>query len=237
MPVSKLPLLLLGLAMVVSPAWDARADQPTVRLVTRRRDDLSNRTQPAGGRRDTLPPADSGKPEDDQDQRDEDKLKEDEAARRARIDDLYRIRGVDEVSLDIRPDFPTPDDSAKDLLTHRIADPREIRLEQGWSHVHFHWAATNFWHRPLYFEDILLERHGQTAGPLVQPLLSGLRFFGTIPMLPYKAGIERPRDRVYTLGYGRPGNWTHPMRRRLPFELDAALFQAGAICGVILLLP
>ncbi len=40
------------------------------------------------------------------------------------------------------------------------------------SYTDFHWAASNLRHRPLYFEDAMLERHGQAYCPLIQPAAS-----------------------------------------------------------------
>ena len=51
------------------------------------------------------------------------------------------------------------------------------------------WQATEFWHRPLYFDDVPLERYGQMHHPLIQPWLSGVHFFGNVPLLPYKMGV------------------------------------------------
>ena len=39
--------------------------------------------------------------------------------------------------------------------------------------LEFHWAASELYHQPLYFDDTLLERYGQSRHPLVQPALSG----------------------------------------------------------------
>ncbi|HUG69256.1 MAG TPA: hypothetical protein VMM76_16005, partial [Pirellulaceae bacterium] len=39
------------------------------------------------------------------------------------------------------------------------------------------WKASGVCHKPLYFEEVQLERYGHTAGPVIQPVLSGAHFF------------------------------------------------------------
>lgn len=101
----------------------------------------------------------------------------------------------------------------------------------------FHWAPPNFAYQPLYFDDVPLERYGQSVLPAAQPLLSGVHFFGMFPIIPYKMGIDRTHDPVYTFGYYRVGSDAPPVRQRLPFEWDAALFEAGAWTGMVFALP
>ena len=61
-------------------------------------------------------------------------------------------------------------------------------------------------HKPLYFEDVQLERYGHMAGPWVQPFVSCADFFLRIPILPYEMGLEPPNECIYALGYYRPGS-------------------------------
>jgi hypothetical protein len=100
-----------------------------------------------------------------------------------------------------------------------------------------HWAASELRAQPAYFDHVPLERYGQSVCPIVQPLLSGARFFGTFPIIPYKIGIDRTHDRIYTLGYYRPGSPAPCIRQTLPVELDAALLESGSWIGLVLLLP
>jgi hypothetical protein len=102
----------------------------------------------------------------------------------------------------------------------------------------FHWRPTNFFHQPLYFDDTPLERYGQSVCPTLQPIISGIRFFGTIPVVPYKMGIDRTHDCVSTLGYYRPGNCHPCVRERFPaLELDASLLEAGTALALVFALP
>jgi hypothetical protein len=104
--------------------------------------------------------------------------------------------------------------------------------------IDFNWASANFFHRPLYFEDTPLERYGQSVSPHLQPIISGGRFFLTLPILPYKMGADHPHDCVTTLGYYRPGICAPcVMQVPPPIEWDAALLQAGTTVGLVLLLP
>ena len=104
--------------------------------------------------------------------------------------------------------------------------------------VNFQWAPMNFFHRPLYFEDVPLERYGQSVCPHWQPVISGGRFFLTLPILPYKMGADHPHECVTTLGYRRPGICAPcVMQVPPPLEWDAALLQAGTTVGLVFLLP
>ncbi len=108
---------------------------------------------------------------------------------------------------------------------------------RGWRDSVTNWEASALAHRPLYFEHVTLERYGQTICPAAQPLLSAAHFFGTLPALPYKMGLEPPRELVYVLGYYRPGSPTPRLRYRFPWRLDAALIEATAATGVVFILP
>ena len=100
-----------------------------------------------------------------------------------------------------------------------------------------YWSPTNLAFQPLYFDDVPLERYGQSIAPPLQPLLSGARFFGSFPLMAYKIGVDRPHDPVYTLGYYRPGSPTPCLCQRLPWEWDAAVLEAGSWVGLLFLLP
>ena len=77
------------------------------------------------------------------------------------------------------------------------------------------WAARNLAHRTLYYQDMPLERYGQTYGGFVQPLVSGLRFAGDIVTLPLQAIRDRPCQLHYVLGLERPGNCSPALIQRL----------------------
>jgi hypothetical protein len=106
-----------------------------------------------------------------------------------------------------------------------------------WAEFSYAWEAPGLYHLPLYFEDVALERYGHTICPLAQPAISAAHFFGTAPLLPYKMGLEPPLEHVYTLGYYRPGNHAPRLIYPLPLRADAAALQAGAVTGLIFLIP
>ena len=60
-----------------------------------------------------------------------------------------------------------------------------------WPQITYTWKGSALCHKPLYFEEEQLERYGHTFG-IAQPVVSGAHFFGTLPVLPYKMGIEMP---------------------------------------------
>ena len=99
------------------------------------------------------------------------------------------------------------------------------------------WKASGLCHKPLYFEEVNLERYGQTAGPFAQPVLSTAHFFVNIAVLPYKMGIHPPTECQYALGYYRPGNCAPWIIPPVPISLRGALFQAGAVGAGIALIP
>ena len=99
------------------------------------------------------------------------------------------------------------------------------------------WKASGLCHKPLYFEDVQLERYGHEVGPVLQPLLSSAHFFGNMLILPYKMGIHPPGECQYPLGYYRPGDCAPYMIQPFPFSLRGAAMQAGFVTGAGALIP
>jgi hypothetical protein len=62
-----------------------------------------------------------------------------------------------------------------------------------------------FAHQPIYFEDMNLERCGLSCGCCLQPAVSGLHFFGSVALLPYKLLVSPPCSCVYPPGECGPG--------------------------------
>lgn len=108
---------------------------------------------------------------------------------------------------------------------------------QFYQDTEYHWQPTNFFHMPAYFDDVPLERYGQTKLPRLQPFVSGTKFILQLPALPYKVGIDRPHDCISTLGHRPPGDCVPCIRQRLPKELDASFLQGAATVGLVFLLP
>ncbi len=99
------------------------------------------------------------------------------------------------------------------------------------------WKASGLCHKPLYFEEVQLERYGHEIGPILQPLVSTAHFFGNIAVLPYKMGIHPPHECQYSLGYYRPGDCAPYMLPPVPISLRGAAVQAGAVVGGAALVP
>ncbi len=93
----------------------------------------------------------------------------------------------------------------------------------------FTWKASGTCSKPLYFQDVQLERYGHSWNPVVQPFMSAAHFFVSVPLLPYKMGLRPPNECVYSLGYYRPGSCAPYLFEPIPLSLRAALFEgAGA---------
>ena len=99
------------------------------------------------------------------------------------------------------------------------------------------WVASATCSKPLYFEQVGVEREGHSAGPIVQPLLSGVHFFGDIVMMPYHAGITPPNECVYPLGHYRPGDCAPWLMPGFPFSQRAFKWEGLALGAAIALLP
>ncbi|MEQ1824300.1 MAG: hypothetical protein ABL921_00045 [Pirellula sp.] len=99
------------------------------------------------------------------------------------------------------------------------------------------WKASGACHKPLYFEDVQLERYGHEWGPAAQPVVSTLRFFGGVAVLPYKMGIHPMNECQYALGHYRPGSCAPWTIGPVPLSLQGALMQAKFVTGTALAMP
>jgi hypothetical protein len=142
-----------------------------------------------------------------------------------------RDDGIESIALDIRVGGRPGSDY-----------PCECRLEgetfqtRRFATTMMTWKAAGNCHKPLYFEDWNLERYGHSHGPL-DPVFSAAHFFVTLPVLPYKMGVELPWECVYPLGYYRPGScapWTVPA---VPISCRGFAVEAATVTGLVFLLP
>jgi hypothetical protein len=135
------------------------------------------------------------------------------------------------ISLDIRVGGkPGNDYPCECRLEGETYEPRRFATTM------FTWKAAGYCHKPLYFEDWNLERYGHSHG-WADPIISGAHFFATLPVLPYKMGVELPWECVYPLGYYRPGNcapWTCPA---IPISGRGLALEAATVTGLVFLLP
>jgi hypothetical protein len=122
--------------------------------------------------------------------------------------------------------------------------PYECSIDDGnlydgrcWDETTYMWKASAVCHKPLYFEDVALERYGHSWGPCLDPLVSGAHFFGRLPVLPYCMGLNPPNECMYALGYYRPGNCAPYLIPPVPISCRAAAVQAGVTTGTVFLIP
>jgi HEAT repeat protein len=78
-------------------------------------------------------------------------------------------------------------------------------MTRGWGPTCFCWDAPAVFFKPLYFEDINLERYGIHFAWAQGPV-SWYCFFQNCLFLPYKLVAQPPCECIYTLGYERPNN-------------------------------
>ncbi len=65
-------------------------------------------------------------------------------------------------------------------------------------------------HDPLYFEDIPQERYGCEMHPALQPVGATVRFFGALPLVPFKWAADQQDCNAWCHDYNgqlRPGKW------------------------------
>jgi hypothetical protein len=122
--------------------------------------------------------------------------------------------------------------------------PFECSIDDGtpysgrhWAGITYMWKAAANCHKPLYFEQVQVERYGHSLPPCLQPVCSGAHFFGSLITLPYQMGLTPPNECIYPLGHYRPGNCAPYMVPAVPFTWRAAGAQAGAAVGVAGILP
>jgi hypothetical protein len=121
--------------------------------------------------------------------------------------------------------------------------PCECRLEgeafqpRRFACTTFTWKAAGYCHKPLYFEQWDMERYGHSYGPIADPFVSAAHFFVTLPVLPYKMGVELPWECVYPLGYYRPGDCAPYTIPAVPISIRGFAIQAATITGIVFALP
>ncbi len=113
---------------------------------------------------------------------------------------------------------------------------REFEPRQ-WAQTTFTWKASALCHKPLYFEDVHLERYGHSWGPVLQPVMSGAHFFGSTLALPYYLGVYPPQECMYTLGYYRPGSCAPYMLDPIPISVRGAVVAGAIWTGGVYAIP
>ncbi len=149
-------------------------------------------------------------------------------------EEIERLRSdrIDSIDLSIRVEGSAGEDYPYECsLVEEDYQPRQ------WPQITYMWKASALCHKPLYFEQVHLERYGHSWGPYTQPIMSGVHFFGTLPILPYKMGLRTPTECVYSLGYYRPGSCAPYLIDSIPFTWRAAAFQTGFVTGATFTIP
>jgi hypothetical protein len=145
------------------------------------------------------------------------------------------IRPISSISLNIAPQTrgDLPPNLAMETMRGELPQLLQDRPYEPWN---YYWTATAFAHRPLYFEQVNVERYGHNAGCL-QPAFSAAHFFVTIPILPYKMGQDHPNECIYTLGHSRPGDCAAWERHDLRWSTCGAIAQGAVTTGLVFLIP
>ena len=162
-----------------------------------------------------------------------------------RLEDLAYEKAIISTEFGSQEELPLNRLSEPDLayISQNWGLPTECLIEQvaytprTWTPTTMTYVASNLCHKPLYFEEVNLERYGHTAGPFAQPVISSAHFFFNIAVLPYKMGVHSPHECQYALGYYRPGNCAPWIIPPVPLSVKGAWFQAAAITGTALLVP
>lgn len=151
-----------------------------------------------------------------------------------KIDRFPQRRDIRGISLDIRPPAGTlPPDSTDtgNSPPNAIAgyEPRP------WQDDAYFWESPIFCHRPLYFEERSLERHGVVRYPMLRPVISGAHFFTSYVALPYQVVMYPPFQCV-------PSSEPSSLQVKHSSTLDhrnakAVAAQTAAVAGMILLVP
>lgn len=126
-------------------------------------------------------------------------------------DDIARLfelgqwprKGISDISLDVREKSENaPEDIAAKLV---VSQAGRWSAFQPTTKV-FAWAAPDIRYQPLYFQNVPLERYGQTKAPYLETVHSAAHFFTSIALLPYHMHRDNTGSCDYPLGFCRPGD-------------------------------
>jgi len=129
-----------------------------------------------------------------------------------------------------------PENIADKVFSKEPVEDYPYGYQRDWAPTTAMWEAPAFFHRPLYFEEVNLERYGHKHKHL-QPAISVAHFFANTAALPYKMGAYPPCERIYTLGHYRPGDCNPHDKHGLPWSLRGAVYTGATYSGLILLAP
>jgi hypothetical protein len=121
----------------------------------------------------------------------------------AGLEEIGKVRAT--IRMQTGPNLPLPPDVAAAQFGNQPLTYQGYGARRGWHDWYFGWEPPAVFFKPLYFEDINLERYGIHQGCL-QPVVSFGHFFTRCACLPYKLLVQPPCECIYTLGYERPNN-------------------------------
>jgi hypothetical protein len=133
--------------------------------------------------------------------------------------------------------LPSGGEFPEDVAATRFNSDIAAWMPRPWEGTVYYWDAPDYCHRPLYYEEVNLERYGYSHCPLLQPAISGAHFFCATLALPYNSTVHPPHECIYPLGHYRPGSPVPYRIHRPEWDPKAAAMQAGAVGGLILLIP
>jgi hypothetical protein len=107
---------------------------------------------------------------------------------------------------------------------------------RNWTPQTYTWKASALCHKPLYFEDVQLERYGHSHGPISQPVRSVAHFFVSFVTWPYQTAIHPSNECQYALGYYRPGDCAPWLKDPIPFSLSG-LGRQALVTGAVIAIP
>ncbi|MCE2792358.1 MAG: hypothetical protein ACK56J_06275 [Planctomycetota bacterium] len=121
------------------------------------------------------------------------------------------MRPISEVSLDIREaDVRLPRDRSSELQNYVTTDWTMTNSPE----LAVWWAAPNIRYGQLYFENVALERYGQTCGPYKEVTASAAHLFCSVWGVPFQMWTAPAGSCDTPLGYCRPGSNTDLYRQR-----------------------
>ncbi len=146
--------------------------------------------------------------------------------------DLKSIRNITaDISIKDR-DITSPETGLRLAMPPECSLGEERLEPRHWERTTFSWVAAATYHKPIYFDDDQLERYGHTFGPVTQTTLSAVKFFATVPLVPYYMGVYPPNECIYDLGTYRPGSCAPYYFDPFPLSVRGAINE-GLFLGTI----
>lgn len=103
---------------------------------------------------------------------------------------------ISQIGLSLSPQLPTPE------LKLPPDTPQNFLVTA----KNYQWTAPNDYYQNLLFEEPLLERHGVSKKPKLQPIISGVKFFKSSILLPLDIAKGHHKRCDNPLGWGVPGD-------------------------------